>query len=346
MRLSFPLWLSLLLSTAPVLEADTVDATCESEELTSNQENTTSPAPAPAPTQTYKHRRPKHCQDLINHCHTRIEEDSSACFNDFHFMGDNCAKACRICSTADPNPKTIANHKKGTADRIFAAVPQNIEGESSVDTWLHLRQTEEYMYNTVYVDPQFDQVRKDCQLRHENCLYWATLGECTKNKNYMTTTCAPACQSCLMVKFENRCPLDTSGPHALAQPGDMYNMFERILTNMQFTKYEPKALSRPSNNTVDDAPWLIVLENVLSPEECQTMIEQGAQRGYKPSSEVGSTLRHDGRRESMRSDRRTSSTTWCKKECAKHPVAITIHERLEALTGITQQNYEYLQMLK
>ena len=95
------------------------------------------------------------------------------------------------------------------------------------------------------------------------------------------------------VKFENRCPLDQSGPRALAQPGDLYRMFERIVTDPQFAKYEPKVLSRPTNATVDDAPWFLVLENVVSPEECETLIALGAARGYKPSSEVGHAVRYD-----------------------------------------------------
>ena len=123
-------------------------------------------------------------------------------------------------------------------------------------------------------------------------------------------------------------------------------MFERILSDPQFARYQPKALSRPTNQTVDDAPWLLILDNVLTPEECDVLIAQGAALGYKPSSEVGHTKRFDGKRESVRSERRTSSTTWCKKECADHPVAMAVHDRMEALTGITQQNYEYLQILK
>ena len=202
------------------------------------------------------------------------------------------------------------------------------------------------MYNQVYVQEQYKDVRVDCQLRHEHCTFWASIGECENNKKYMRLNCAPACQTCLDISFEHRCPLDQSGPSALSQPGDLHRMFERILNDHQFKQYNPKALSRPTSETVDDAPWFLLLENVLTPQECETLIALGAARGYKPSAEAGHGKRFDGRHDSTRSERRTSSTTWCKNECADHPVAHAIHERLLALTGIPQQNYEHLQLLK
>lgn len=287
---------------------------------------------------------PEFCQDVWNDCEARMEND--ACIHYFDFMSENCAKSCQICSTRDPNAKTIANHKKGIVERIFAQIPQVIEGQASIDTWFHMRQVEDYMYNNVYVNHEFQEVRVDCQVRHELCTFWAATGECENNKEYMRITCAPACQTCLDLKFENRCPLDQSGPTALSKPGDLFRMFERIMSDPQLHRYNPKPILRPSNLTLDDAPWLIVLEDFLSKEECETLIAQGNARGYKPSSEAGTKKRYDGRHESTRSDRRTSSTTWCKKECASHPVAESVHERLEKLTGISQQNYEPLQLLK
>ena len=339
MRVSRPLWMmALLILATSVVRASTEECRASSDGSSTCTESSTDPNP--------QYQRPSHCQDMLNDCDTRLGDNNSTCYNDFTFMSTNCAKTCRICSTSDPNSQMIANHKHGTVDRIFTAVPQDIQGDKSVETWLKLRETEDYMYNTVYMDDNLADVRVDCQLRHKNCLFWAGLGECTANPNFMITTCAPACQSCRDIKFEYRCPLDTSGPVAHAQPGDLHNMFERILTDPQFAPYEPKALSRPTSSTKDDAPWLIVLENVLTPEECQTMIDLGADRGYKRSSEVGHTIRYDGKRESKLSDRRTSSTTWCKKECINHPTTVAINDRLEEMTGVPRINYEHLQILR
>ena len=288
--------------------------------------------------------RPQFCQDLLEDCQDRMK--NATCVENFVFMAENCAKSCQICSPFDPSPKTIATHGRGTAQRIFATEPQVIEGYTSIETWLHLRGTENYMYDIVYQKEEFADVRDDCLDRHKHCTYWAATGECINNERFMITNCAPACHTCQMIKFENRCPLDQSGPSALAKPGKLDDMFTHILTDPQFAVYKPKALSRPSLES--DEPWLIRLDNFLTAEECETFIELAAARGYKQSGEVdaSSSVSYDGKREVKRSKHRTSSTTWCKGECAEHPVSKAVHDRLEALTGVPTQNYEPLQMLK
>jgi prolyl 4-hydroxylase len=123
-------------------------------------------------------------------------------------------------------------------------------------------------------------------------------------------------------------------------------MFERILTDPQFKDYQPVALSRPSSATTSDAPYIVQLDNVLSAEECETMVQLGADQGYKNSTEVGKKTRFDGKRDSTLSERRTSQTTWCKSECEAHSVTQAVTQRLEALTGIGERHYEYFQLLK
>lgn len=276
-----------------------------------------------------------------------IENNTDVCFQLFDTMKNTCAKSCRICSTRDPNTNTLATGNNVTVHRIFAAVPQILNGKkTSIDAWLRIREIEDYMYNRVYVNQYYTDVREDCQLRNALCTQWAVQGECHNNPSYMKTSCAPACQSCRHIKFEHRCPLDQTGNTALAQPGDLYRMFDRILNNPQFASYTPRALSRPSNATVDDAPWVVVLDNVLTQDECDTLSKQAHRLGFKQSGEIGNTTRFDGLKNSVRSERRTSSTTWCTGQCANHDVAKALHQRIEELTQIPQLNYENLQMLK
>jgi len=339
----------------------------------------------------------KYCHDVLSDCDVRLQQLASkeveieggggggeksvddtddirpACIDNFDWTSRQCAKTCRFCSTRDPNPRTVVSHKTVTVDRIFANQPQILQGDASIDAWLHVRQMEDYMYNTVYNhnsavqknknnntsvvndssesnsdDDPYQDVRVECQLRHARCTEWAVQGECTANPGYMTTACAPACLSCRNLQRHVRCPLDTSsGPTALAKPGDLYHMFQRILTDPQFDVYQPMALSHPTNATVDDAPWVIVLENVLSSAECETMIQLAHQQGFKRSGEAGPTTRFDGSHETVRSTRRTSSTTWCRSTaCHPHAVTQAIHQRIETLLGIPQIHYEYLQLLK
>ena len=36
----------------------------------------------------------------------------------------------------------------------------------------------------------------DCQDGHKHCEYWASIGECKKNPDYMLKTCGKSCNSC------------------------------------------------------------------------------------------------------------------------------------------------------
>lgn len=69
----------------------------------------------------------------------------------------------------------------------------------------------------------------------------------------------------------------------------------RILSNAELQQYEPKVLSRPSyadGDTKETAdyqlgPWVAVLDNFLTDDECDRLIELGAMEGYNRSSDVG-----------------------------------------------------------
>ena len=119
-------------------------------------------------------------------------------------------------------------------------------------------------------------------------------------------------------------------------------MFERITTDSDMiTNYHPTILSNPDTF----GPWIVVLENVVTPEESQTLIDLGAVIGYELSKDVGKRL-FDGTFEASQSERRTSTNAWCYKKCYDHPVTKRVLERIENLTGIPEMNSEYLQLLK
>ena len=39
-------------------------------------------------------------------------------------------------------------------------------------------------------------IEDDCRDNHDNCIYWASEGECHKNYEYMSTTCPVSCDMC------------------------------------------------------------------------------------------------------------------------------------------------------
>mmetsp|Transcript_9833 Transcript_9833/g.17905 ORF Transcript_9833/g.17905 Transcript_9833/m.17905 type:complete len:115 (-) Transcript_9833:1640-1984(-) len=75
------------------------------------------------------------------------------------------------------------------------------------------------------------------------------------------------------------------------------------------------------------------------------MIELGALEGYKRSKDVGSR-QIDGTYAELKSATRTSENSWCMEKCTQDPVSRSIMERIVDVTGIPEENYESLQMLR
>ena len=176
----------------------------------------------------------------------------------------------------------------------------------------------------------------------------------------MKMQCAASCFSCDELIFEKRCPFDREAPVHFQKAGDLDAMFQRILTEPALQRYQPRAVMQPNpptttttTNDDDDnhhpapkqGPWIVVLENFLSDEECDTLIRLGAERGYEQSKDVGAQ-NFDGTYAATTSKDRTSSNAWCVEECWEHNVTQAIHDRLELLTGVDRMNYEYLQLLR
>lgn len=125
-------------------------------------------------------------------------------------------------------------------------------------------------------------------------------------------------------------------------------MFQRIMTKPTLKQYNPTAIVQPNppqDCDTQEGPWLVVLDNFLTPDECDVLIQLGADKGYLRSIEVGEE-QPDGSYGSVRNDQRTSENAWCTQECYEHNVTQAIHDRMELLTGIDRNNYEYLQLLR
>ena len=63
-----------------------------------------------------------------------------------------------------------------------------------------------------------------------------------------------------------------------------------------------------------NAPWAVVLENFLSDEEAERLIELGMEEGYERSSDVGE-IKYDGSHEQNVNNGRTSFNSWCSGVC-------------------------------
>jgi prolyl 4-hydroxylase len=94
-----------------------------------------------------------------------------------------------------------------------------------------------------------------------------------------------------------------------------------------------------------DGPWVIILDDFLSPAECDRLLQLGRDIGYQRSEDVGAK-EFDGTYEVSVSESRTSTTAWCVKQCFEDPDTVAVRERIEELTGIPDANSEYLHPLR
>mmetsp|Transcript_26831 Transcript_26831/g.44727 ORF Transcript_26831/g.44727 Transcript_26831/m.44727 type:complete len:316 (-) Transcript_26831:250-1197(-) len=203
----------------------------------------------------------------------------------------------------------------------------------------------EYIENTVMVEDKYKKIRGDCKLRNTNCIFWATTGHCESTRDYMVTQCAPACQTCELLDFEQRCPYDPDEESAL-KAGDLNKLFEKLITLEQ---YAPNILSMPNSTSPDifDGPWVVTLDEFLTEEECDRLIELGGTtgEGYLESADVGEK-KWDGSYKRKVNTGRTSTNAWCQDECMTDPVTQAVTERMEFITNIPSPNFEFLQLLQ
>ncbi|KAI2513149.1 ShK toxin domain [Fragilaria crotonensis] len=129
------------------------------------------------------------------------------------------------------------------------------------------------------MNPKYDEVRDRCKNTKPECFKLKAEGKCTGS---VETECAPVCETCELLDHKHWCPMDEGVPPAL-KPGDLHLLFERIVTEEYYQEYEPKVLSMPATNAdmnttigpdgciITDGPWLILLDNFLTADECRHM---------------------------------------------------------------------------
>jgi 2OG-Fe(II) oxygenase superfamily len=141
-----------------------------------------------------------------------------------------------------------------------------------------------------------------------------------------------------------------NGPDAW-KSGELDKMFQRIVQDPHFqAEYHTQVLSSPdmtygnNNDDVDNIrnPWVVMLENFITPNEAERLIELGAEAGYMESEINEKESDNDGTDEIWR----TSMTSWCRDECMEDPVAESVLERIYNLTEFDDPYSENMQFLK
>ena len=250
-----------------------------------------------------------------------------------------------------------AHDKLGSDTKMTTLTLSTTYGESQVipNDELHqqkFRAREAYMHDAVVHNDSMQAVRDSCINQMADCLVWAVAGECDANPTYMQFHCAPACSSCHMLSYETRCVEDPNAQDVW-KPGDLEVMFRRIIEQDSYYQraYSPiDIVSQPgviNPFTRRDSPWILVLPNFVTSDECETLIQLGHDRGYERSKTVGAGRDEHGTLQHVIDYQgRTSKNAWCLDECYQHPVAQRIIQKLANLTGIDDVHTEYLQLLR
>ena len=236
------------------------------------------------------------------------------------------------------------HRRKRCMRNLYSLEPQTAEGHRRPAILQVLRESDEYMSTKVFGNESMrEEWLHSCRNQHASCSLWAATGACHKNRHFMELQCAPACQVCHRLRFENRCPpLSEQEQHdALLndvwreEEGDLDRTFLRILeqqaTNTNHL-YSLQLLSGPRSLTKDDnvpdGPWVMVFDDFLTPPECEVLVELGRRQGFQRSTSVGS-VQTDGSHTTLRNSERTSSNTWCVEDrCYHNNTVQAIHQRM------------------
>lgn len=279
-----------------------------------------------------------------------------------NYMLLTCKKSCDTCNMKPKELRKLAAHKALLntvgGDETLLETPygrtQTTDGLDPDKVHEITTNMVQYMENVVGKDPKYDPVRESCKNMKAECIQWKLEGKCS---GWYETNCAPVCESCHVLDFKHRCPTDDSVPNVLA-PGELHPLFERIVSHDYYQQYAPKILSMPATNIstntstsavdgsiIPDGPWVVLLEKFLTAEECQHLQDLGTKQGYNPSADVG-PKDLEGKTTAKFSGGRTSTNAWCTGKCAHEKVVKDVTNRMVNLTGIPQENYEYLQILR
>lgn len=202
----------------------------------------------------------------------------------------------------------------------------------------------------------------------------------TRMFKFMMKHCAPACQTCHhLLEFDDllseHCQPDRSTD--IFQPGDLDRMFERIVKEANDGRfpYTLHILSQPtssvdtavtaatastsihdtniqsdtSSTPLHNGPWIISIDNFITDEECNRLIELGSIEGYDASglSEEDEITEEELVGVIDEEDKyRTSTNAWCRHECYQDPIAWQVISKIEKLTGIPDSYHEYMQLVK
>ena len=258
------------------------------------------------------------CRDHEDSCEQLREQGE--CLSNAPFMFESCSKTCGVCFGG--KRQRLGKVGSTTRDQVISK----------------LQETRDYVEKFLK-NETMKSVWKLCanSLSDSQCATWAAQGECDVNPGYMRLSCAAACQTCEYMDIRTRCPMEDATENVW-EPGDLQKFFVNLTTKVNHD-FDVTILSEPPAGA-----WVVTIDNFLSEEEANRLIQLGKEKGYERSFGVGG-VKDDGSIKDVVSGSRTSKNSWCQGDCFKDETAQTIVKRIADLTSTPHENQEHFQLL-
>jgi hypothetical protein len=96
-------------------------------------------------------------------------------------MLENCRKSCSTCKVPIDQLQIMIEKKLEPAEPNVDATELGVEQltgtERQAEVEARIANVTNYFETVVKVEPKYAKVVKDCKYRHENCAFWAVIGE-------------------------------------------------------------------------------------------------------------------------------------------------------------------------
>jgi hypothetical protein len=140
----------------------------------------------------------------------------------------------------DEEEEDLGHHDAAEYEPTPWGIPQLVVGRQRRGTLVTMEKTRIYMTETVSQFDDYENVREDCWLHHAQCTFWASRGSCQDNPIYMTLKCAPACQTCHLLRYENPDDIPDYSSPVHGEAGHLIEASYQSTKEMQFRLTKPE----------------------------------------------------------------------------------------------------------
>ncbi|KAK1735935.1 prolyl 4-hydroxylase alpha subunit-like protein [Skeletonema marinoi] len=270
------------------------------------------------------------CAD-VNESNCKHWSSIGECDKNPGYMHRSCKRSCNTCTAEDIDI---------TARQAVRISDQDISGVwwmNSSEKQDFLDDIMSYLKDEVWAVPEYTKTQGICFNKDNMCTHWAMQGRCSEVD--VKLNCGPSCGSCMYLDENVRCGGTIEQlPNALSA-GSIDKMFKRIVRD-----YDVQILSQPTQE--QDKPWIVTIDDFVSDEEINLILDYGQKTGYEQAGEVYS----GNHAAPAKTQKRTSETSWCGFQfgdtCFEEPLIKGLLNRVYNVTHVPIPNFNEMQILR